>query len=188
MQCHQAELWDCGDTVVASFCFLQSYNCSKHTDENKRSLGGTTSAGIQPQLHNSQNSPSWISQAGAFWDSFSCDPSIAGLQSVPAFLLAKPRRVPAIPVRSCSSMPALGIDVDGERRSIKARKNSWYIFLFPPTRGSSTSFRMLVDSIANEITRIPIHECVEMLCERMISNRVSAVQWGVESIWSSNPE
>ncbi|MDP1770390.1 MAG: hypothetical protein Q8L74_16520 [Nitrospirota bacterium] len=46
-------------------------------------------------------------------------------------------------------------------------------------RSSSTSFRMLVDSVANEITRAPTPECVEILCERMISNRVSAVQWSV---------
>jgi len=42
---------------------------------------------------------------------------------------AKPRWVPVLPVRSRGSMPALGVDVDGQRKRIKARKDSRYIFL-----------------------------------------------------------
>ena len=47
--------------------------------------GGTTSAGTPPLLPTSQNDPSGLGRAEAFWNSFSCDPSIAVLQSVPAF-------------------------------------------------------------------------------------------------------
>lgn len=37
--------------------------------------------------------------------------------------------VPVLPVRSRGNMPALGVDVDGQRKRIKARKDSRYIFL-----------------------------------------------------------
>ena len=39
------------------------------------------------------------SDAEAFWNSFSCDRSIAVLQSVPAFLLQTPGGVPAAPAQ-----------------------------------------------------------------------------------------
>jgi hypothetical protein len=42
---------------------------------------------MPPLLPTSQNDPSGLGRAEAFWNSFSCDPSIAVLQSVPAFLL-----------------------------------------------------------------------------------------------------
>jgi|CXWL01.1.fsa_nt_gi hypothetical protein len=44
---------------------------------------------------------------------------------------AKPRWVPVPPVRSRVSIPALGVDVDGQRKRIKARKDSRHIFSFP---------------------------------------------------------
>ncbi|MCD6057750.1 MAG: hypothetical protein K0Q89_1280 [Thermomicrobiales bacterium] len=47
------------------------------------------SAGMPPLLPTSQNHPSELGQLEAFWNSFSCDPSIAVLQSVPAFLLSQ---------------------------------------------------------------------------------------------------
>jgi hypothetical protein len=42
---------------------------------------------------------------------------------------AKPRWVTILPARSRGSMPALGVDVDGQKKRIKARKDSRYIFL-----------------------------------------------------------
>jgi hypothetical protein len=47
------------------------------------------SAGMLPLLPTSQNDPSGLGRTEAFWNSFSCDPSIAVLQSVPAFLLSQ---------------------------------------------------------------------------------------------------
>ena len=47
------------------------------------------SADIPPLLSTSQNDPSGLGRAEAFWNSFSCDPLIAVLQSVPAFLLSQ---------------------------------------------------------------------------------------------------
>ena len=44
-----------------------------------------STAGILPLLPTSQNDPSGLGRVEAFWNSFSCDPSIAVLQSVPAF-------------------------------------------------------------------------------------------------------
>jgi hypothetical protein len=44
---------------------------------------------MPPLLLTSQNGPSGLGRAEAFWNSFSCDPSIAVLQSVPAFLLSQ---------------------------------------------------------------------------------------------------
>ena len=44
---------------------------------------------MPPLLPTSQNGPSGFGQAEAFWNSFSYDPSIAELQSVPAFLLGQ---------------------------------------------------------------------------------------------------
>jgi hypothetical protein len=41
------------------------------------------------RLLTSQNGPSGLGRTEAFWNSFSCDPSIAVLQSVPAFLLSR---------------------------------------------------------------------------------------------------
>ena len=43
----------------------------------------------------------------AFWNSFSCDHSIAVLQSVPAFLLQTPGGAPAAPaqVAQCRTLP-----------------------------------------------------------------------------------
>jgi hypothetical protein len=43
--------------------------------------------------------------------------------------LAAPRRVPVLPVRSRGSMPALGADVDEQRKRVTAGKDSRYIFL-----------------------------------------------------------
>ncbi len=40
---------------------------------------------MPPLLPTSQNGPSGLGRAEAFWNSFSCDPSIEVLQSVPAF-------------------------------------------------------------------------------------------------------
>ena len=45
-----------------------------------------STAGLLPLLPTSQNDPSGLGRVEAFWNSFSCDPSIAELQSVPAFL------------------------------------------------------------------------------------------------------
>jgi hypothetical protein len=47
------------------------------------------------------------SEAEAFWNSFSCDRSIAVLQSVPAFLLQTPGGDPAAPaqVARCRTLP-----------------------------------------------------------------------------------
>jgi hypothetical protein len=64
-------------------------------------------AGMLPLLPTSQNDPHGLGRAEAFWNSFSCDRSIAALQSVPAFLSSNPRRVPVPPVRSRGSMPEL---------------------------------------------------------------------------------
>lgn len=86
-----------------------------------------TSTGKPPPLPTSQNGPSRFGRVEAFWNSFSCDPSIAALQSVPAFPV--PQWAPVLPVRSRDSMPALGVAVDGQRKRIKARKDSRYIFL-----------------------------------------------------------
>jgi hypothetical protein len=47
------------------------------------------SAGTLPLLPTSQNDPSGLGRVEAFWNSFSCDHSIAALQSVPAFLLSQ---------------------------------------------------------------------------------------------------
>ena len=44
---------------------------------------------MPPLLPTSQNGPSGLGRAETFWNSFSCDPSIAMLQSVPAFLLSQ---------------------------------------------------------------------------------------------------
>jgi hypothetical protein len=45
--------------------------------------------GMLPLLPTSQNDPSGLGRVEAFWNSFSCDRSIAVLQSVPAFLLSQ---------------------------------------------------------------------------------------------------
>jgi hypothetical protein len=47
------------------------------------------------------------SEAETFWNSFSCDHSIAVLQSVPAFLLQTPGGGPAAPaqVAQCRTLP-----------------------------------------------------------------------------------
>ncbi len=47
------------------------------------------------------------SEVEAFWNSFSCDHSIAVLQSVPAFLLQTPGGDPAAPaqVAQCRTLP-----------------------------------------------------------------------------------
>ena len=47
------------------------------------------SADMPPLLPTSQNDPSGLGRAEAFWNSFSRDHSIAVLQSVPAFLLSQ---------------------------------------------------------------------------------------------------
>jgi len=44
-----------------------------------------STTGMPPLLPTSQNGPSGHGRVEAFWNSFSCDPSIAVLQSVPAF-------------------------------------------------------------------------------------------------------
>jgi hypothetical protein len=46
-------------------------------------------AGMPPLLPTSQNDPSGLGRVETFWNSFSCDRSIAVLQSVPAFLLSQ---------------------------------------------------------------------------------------------------
>ena len=54
-------------------------------------LSGETGAGSVGQLRfrASRSGPSGLSRAETFWNSFSCDLTIAGLQSVPAFLLGQ---------------------------------------------------------------------------------------------------
>lgn len=47
------------------------------------------SADMPPLPPTSQNGPSGLARAEAFWNSLSCDHSIAVLQSVPAFLLSQ---------------------------------------------------------------------------------------------------
>jgi hypothetical protein len=44
---------------------------------------------MPPLLPTSQNDPSGLGRVEAFWNSFSCDLSIAVLQSVPAFPLSQ---------------------------------------------------------------------------------------------------
>jgi len=48
-----------------------------------------TTAGMLPLLPTSQNDPFGLGRVEAFWNSFSCDRSIAALPSVPAFLLSQ---------------------------------------------------------------------------------------------------
>ena len=50
-----------------------------------------TGAGCAGRLrfHASRSGPSGLGRAEPFWNSFSCDLTIAGLQSVPAFLLGQ---------------------------------------------------------------------------------------------------
>jgi hypothetical protein len=65
------------------------------------------STGMPPPLSTSQNGPSGLGRVEAFWNSFSCDPSIAVLQSVPAFLLQTPGGDPAASaqVAQCRTLP-----------------------------------------------------------------------------------
>jgi hypothetical protein len=48
-----------------------------------------TSAAMPPLLPTSRNDPRGLGRVEAFWNSLSCDLSIAALQSVPAFLLGQ---------------------------------------------------------------------------------------------------
>ncbi|MBI5317607.1 MAG: hypothetical protein HZB34_16725 [Nitrospirae bacterium] len=68
---------------------------------------------MPPLLPTSQNDPSGLGRAEAFWNSLSCDHTIAIFGQFQLSFSAKPRWVPVLPVRSRGSMPALGVDADG---------------------------------------------------------------------------
>jgi hypothetical protein len=67
-----------------------------------------TSSGMLPLLPTSRNGPSGHGRVEAFWNSFSCDPSIADFSQFQLSLSANPRWVPVPPVRSRGSMSPLG--------------------------------------------------------------------------------
>jgi hypothetical protein len=77
-------------SVVTEFDAIRS-------EGSKRPLASTPPAAPLPRR----------SEAEAFWNSFSCDRSIAMLQSVPAFLLQTPGGGPAAPaqVAQCRMLP-----------------------------------------------------------------------------------
>jgi len=103
---------------------MQALACcyaTNHTHQRKKSTETVcrrmTSAGTPLLLPTSQNDPSGLGRAEAFWNSFSCDPSIAVLQSVPAFLL---------------NQASVGPRSSGEvvRQHASARSNQWFVNSF----------------------------------------------------------
>ena len=87
------------------------------------------SADMPPLLPTSQNGPSGLGRVEAFWNSFRCDHSIAELQSVPAFLLSQASMDPRSSVEVARQHASARMDIDGQRKRIKARKDSGYISL-----------------------------------------------------------
>jgi hypothetical protein len=83
-----------------------------------------TTAGLLPLLPASRNGPDGLDRAEAFWNSFSCDRTIAIFGHFQLSFSAKSRWVPVFPVRSRGSRPAISAS-----RSI--RKDFRYIFLTP---------------------------------------------------------
>jgi hypothetical protein len=73
-----------------------------------------STAGLLPLLPASRNGTHGLGRAEAFWNSFSCDPSIAVLQSVPAFLLSQASVGP----RSCGEVA---------RQHANARSNQRFV-------------------------------------------------------------
>ena len=76
--------------------------CVRCSPPLRTTLSGFWPCGVPAASHlggaHRRDAP-YSSHRAAFWNSFSCDHVIAVLQSVPAFLLGKPRWVPVPPAR-----------------------------------------------------------------------------------------